>query len=100
CGDEPDLKRRAGLTSSGTEPAAQQIRQLVSPRAGRTRDIARFLRETELPHCSIGKTHVRLSLGQRRCYTRGQLQDRVALVPDDLAHEAVDGWTSLRAALA
>ena len=71
------------------EPAAQEIGELVAVGAGRARDVAILLGEAEDPDGAVREARVDLALGHVVPLARGELQDGVALVPGELAREAL-----------
>lgn len=85
---EADVECRAGLARARSEPASEQIGELIACGAGGTRDVAELLHQTELPDRAVD-THVDLSRWERVTSDGRELQDRIALVPEDATHEAL-----------
>src|SRR5689334_5812050 len=71
---KPNLEGRPGLTGAGTKPTSQQIWQLIARRSRGTGDVAELLREPELPHRSIRKPYIGLTLGKASPVPRWELQ--------------------------
>lgn len=85
---EPDLERGPRLAGSRPEPSSHQIRQLIPRRASGTGDVAELLGEAELPHRAVRQSHVGLSVGQLGADATRQLENRISLVPQNLADES------------
>src|SRR5688572_15813294 len=82
---EANFEAGSRLPGARTEPAPEQIRQLVPLRTSRPSDVAELLREAELPDRAADPD---LRFAIRKFLAPGwELQDRITVIGDDAADE-------------
>ena len=80
----PSIRRLAGARA---EPPAQQVGELVARGARGSGDVAEFLGELELPDRAFGETDVHVAFRESDAIAGRELDDRISLVPGDLADD-------------